>query len=119
MDFSTRQTRGSGFIRYAEYQGAADAVAALHQNYTFPGGLAGWVVGAAGWVGGWLPGWLAACLPTFLPARLPVWLGGWMGGLAGRPGRLHAARFCAGAARVRPCRAASGLAPSPLTAPLP
>lgn len=41
MDFATRQTRGSGFIRYAEYQAAADAVAALHQNYTFPGGRAG------------------------------------------------------------------------------
>lgn len=41
MDFATRQTRGSGFIRFAEYQSAADAVAALHQSYTFPGGPAG------------------------------------------------------------------------------
>ncbi|KAL4452730.1 hypothetical protein ABPG75_008392 [Micractinium tetrahymenae] len=48
MDFTTRQTRGSGFIRYAEYQSAADAVAALHQNYTFPGGTAPMTVRWAG-----------------------------------------------------------------------
>ena len=37
LDYASKQTKGAGFVRYETVAAAADAVAALHGNYTFPG----------------------------------------------------------------------------------